>query len=565
MVVFAAGVVLPRLLFRHQHHHGHAHGHAADDCNASDDDETDAEERARTKAGLWLSLVAMMLHEVGDGVAIGTFASGAHAEHLHLEVFFAIAAHTVPVVALLVQAFVPVWGRTVAFFQGLALGLSGVLGVAVAGAVSETAAVTLTPYITAFAAGLLIHVVSHDHATPGARTRAARVVDVLAVIAGVALVSQGGHAHGEYSGEMHDEVAMSVSHALLDLSLETAPALLLGLVLAAGGSLRQALRGALVGAPLPICACGVLPVAHALRSRGAGAAFVVAFLLATPELGVESLLLTGRFLGWEFALLRLLGALLLAISAAVVVGRVLAGRDHALPAPTTDSALGADHSRWKRVVTQLDELFVHILPYTMVGLLAAAYVEVALDADTLSGLTHGSLDILVVTLVSVPVYVCAASATPLAAVLVAKGLSPGAALVGLLLGPATNLATLGFMRASFGMRATVGATIAAVAVTWVLAFGVNASALLPSVGLDGGEEHAHGALSYGALGLLLAWALRSVYLHGVDALFEGLRLNQGGSGHRDADHGHAAHGHAHGDHGHGAHAHGGRDHGGHGH
>jgi uncharacterized membrane protein YraQ (UPF0718 family) len=583
MVVFAAGVVLPRLLFRHQHHHGHAHGPGAADCGPSDDDETEADERARTKAGLWLSLVAMMLHEVGDGVAIGTFASGAHAEHLHLEVFFAIAAHTVPVVALLVQAFVPVWGRTVAFFQGLALGLSGVLGVAVAGAVSETAAVTLTPYITAFAAGLLIHVVSHDHSTAGVRTRAARVVDVLAVIAGVALVSQGGHAHGEYSGEMHDEVAMGVSHALLDLSLETAPALLLGLVLAAavqslghrvplaflqaGGSLRQALRGALAGAPLPICACGVLPVAHALRSRGAGAAFVVAFLLATPELGVESLLLTGRFLGWEFALLRLLGALLLAITAALVVGRVLTGRDHALPAPATDFELGAGESRWQRALTQLDELFVHILPYTMVGLLAAAYVEVALDADTLSGLTHGSLDILVVTLVSVPVYVCAASATPLAAVLVAKGLSPGAALVGLLLGPATNLATLGFMRASFGMRATVGATIAAVAVTWVLAFGVNASALLPSVGLDGGEEHAHGVLSYGALGLLLVWALRSVYLHGVDALFEGLRLNQGGSGHRDGDHGHAAHGHAHGDHGHGAHGHGhgGHDHGGHGH
>jgi uncharacterized membrane protein YraQ (UPF0718 family) len=511
MVVFAAGVALPRLLFRHHHHHGHAHGPGAADCGPSDDDETEADERARTKAGLWLSLVAMMLHEVGDGVAIGTFASGAHAEHLHLEVFFAIAAHTVPVVALLVQAFVPVWGRTVAFFQGLALGLSGVLGVAVAGAVSETAAVTLTPYITAFAAGLLIHVVSHDHSTAGVRTRAARVVDVLAVIAGVALVSQGGHAHGEYSGEMHDEVAMGVSHALLDLSLETAPALLLGLVLAAavqslghrvplaflqaGGSLRQALRGALAGAPLPICACGVLPVAHALRSRGAGAAFVVAFLLATPELGVESLLLTGRFLGWEFALLRLLGALLLAITAALVVGRVLAGRDHALPAPATDFELGAGESRWQRALTQLDELFVHILPYTMVGLLAAAYVEVALDADTLSGLTYGSLDILVVTLVSVPVYVCAASATPLAAVLVAKGLSPGAALVGLLLGPATNLATLGFMRASFGMRATVGATIAAVAVTWVLAFGVNASRPAPL----GGARGRRGARAWSAL------------------------------------------------------------------
>jgi uncharacterized membrane protein YraQ (UPF0718 family) len=331
--------------------------------------------------------------------------------------------------------------------------------------------------------------------------------------------------------------------------------------LQAGGSLRQALRGALVGAPLPICACGVLPVAHALRSRGAGAAFVVAFLLATPELGVESLLLTGRFLGWEFALLRLLGALLLAITAAVVVGRVLASRVEPPPAPASDLELGTGESGWQRALSQLDELFVHILPYTMVGLLAAAYAEVALDADALNGLAYGWLDVLVVTLVSVPVYVCAASATPLAAVLVAKGLSPGAALVGLLLGPATNVATLGFMRASFGLRATLGATLTAVAVTWVLAFGVNATSLIPAVALEDEAAHAHGALSYVALGLLLAWALRSVYLHGVDALFEGLRLNQGGAAHRRDHHGHEAHGHAHGGHGH---AHG-DHHGGHGH
>lgn len=604
LLVFAAGVVLPRLLFRHHHHPGGDHGLGHSD---DDDCETEAERRARTKAGLWLSLVAMMLHEAGDGVTIGAFASGSHAEHLHVEVFLAISAHTVPVVALLVQAFVPMWGRTVAFFQGLALGLSGMLGVALAGAVSASAAVTLTPYITAFVAGLLIHVVSHDHSSPSTRTRAARVADVLAVILGVALVSQGGHSHGEYSGELHDDVAESVSHTLLDLSLETAPTLLIGLVLAAlvqslgrtvphtllgeGGTLRQALRGALVGGPLPICACRVLPVAHAVRRHGAGAAFVVAFLLATPELGVESLLLTGRFLGWEFAVVRLVGALLVAVAAALVVGRLLAGHDPTRPPASADLELGADGSRFHRGLKQLDDLVVHILPYTMVGLLAAAYVEVALDANSLSGLRYGSIDILAMTIVSLPLYMCAASATPLAAVLIAKGLSPGAALVGLLLGPTTSLATLGFMRTTFGLRAALGATFAAIAVTWLLAHGVNATTLRPALVLGGGAEHAHGVFSYVALGLLLAWMLRGVYLNGVDALFAGLRLSHGrahGHDHAEHDHGHqhehggapeddgehghdhaghGGHGHdhaEHGGHGHG-HGHGGHGHGGHGH
>jgi len=302
-------------------------------------------------------------------------------------------------------------------------------------------------------------------------------------------------------------------------------------------------------------------VAQAIRSRGAGAAFVVAFVLATPELGVETLLLTGRFLGWEFAVLRLVGAVLVAVMAALVAGRLIGGHDPAPPLATTDLELHAGESRLQRGMTQLDYLFVHILPYTMVGLLAAAYVEVALDADALSGLTYGSLDILVVTIVSVPIYVCAASATPLAAVLIAKGLSPGAALVGLLLGPATNLATLGFMRASFGVRATVGATLAAVAVTWLLAYGVNSTALRPSVVLGGGEEHAHGALSYAALVLLLAWMLRNVYLHGVGALFAGLRLTHGSASHRHA-HDDV---HDHGEHGHDEHGHDERGRGGHSH
>ncbi|MCB9627798.1 MAG: permease [Sandaracinaceae bacterium] len=589
IAVFAAGVLVPRLMFHHHHGPGHGHGltHGPD---LFDDD------GAHIRAGLWLSLVAMMLHQMGDGVALGAFASGAHAEHLHVDLFFAIAAHTVPVVGLLVHAFVQQWGRTTASLQGLALGLSGVLGVALADAINASAAVAWTPFITAFAAGLLIHVVSHDRPATESRDRFARVMDVLAVVAGVALVSQGGHAHGEYEGAAHVDMAASVSQALLELSLATAPALLLGLLLGAalqslgrgiprawlsgGGPLRQALRGALAGGPLPVCSCAVLPVAHAIRSRGGSAAFVIAFLLATPELGIESLVLTGRFLGWQLALVRLLGAIVVAAGAAYVAGRVLASREQLRPTPQADFELGGPNSRFQRGLGQLDELFVHILPFTMVGLLAAAYAESALDAGALSGLASGSLDILLVTLVSMPVYVCAASATPLAAVLIAKGLSPGAALVGLLLGPATNLATLGFMRASFGARATWAATLCAVGLAWALAGAVNAFGVHQVPAPLTHAAHAHGTAAHVCLAVLVAWVLRTVYVHGVSALFDGLKVtrfdaahghahgHEGAIGPADAHehaHGHGTHGHGHGEHGHGAHGEHGHGPGAHGH
>jgi uncharacterized membrane protein YraQ (UPF0718 family) len=534
LVVFVAGLLVPRLLFHHHHGPGHGHGHILGPDRYDDDG-------AHIRAGLLLSLVAMMLHQVGDGVALGAFASGAHAEHRHIDVFFAIAAHTVPVVGLLVHAFVQQWGRTIASLQGLALAVSGALGVGLADAINASAAVALTPFITAFAAGLLVHVVSHDRPPAAARDRFARVMDVLAVVAGVALVSQGGHAHGVHRDE-HAESVLSVPHALVDLSLDVAPALLVGLLLAAvvrsqvarvprawllrGGPMRQALLGALAGAPLPMCACGVLPVAHRMRRRGAAAAFVVAFLLAAPQLGVESLVITGRFLGWDLALLRLCGALAVATLAAYVTGRALGAQAPATATLESDFEVDAGESRWTRVASRLDELFVHILPFTMVGLLAAAYADVSLDAGAFDALRVGSLDVLVATLVSLPVYVCAASAAPLAAVLIAKGLSPGAALVGLVLGPTTSLATLGFMRATFGARATVVAIVGAVGATWALAYGVNALGVRPPPALALPGTHAHGATAFISLGLLTLALLRTVYKHGVNALFDGLKVSR---------------------------------------
>ena len=193
---------------------------------------------------------------------------------------------------------------------------------------------------------------------------------------------------------------------------------------------------------------------------------MIAFLLATPELGVESLALTARFLGWEFAILRLVAAMLIAICAAWLAAKVSRVADEAPPAEPEAVELDGGGARLRRAASQLDELFLHILPFTVLGLIAAAYVEAFVEPASVQALRASSLDILVVSAVAIPVYVCATSATPLAAVLIAKGLSPGAALVGLLLGPATNVATLGYLRATFGARVMLAVAGGAVVVAW---------------------------------------------------------------------------------------------------
>ena len=151
------------------------------------------------------------------------------------------------------------------------------------------------------------------------------------------------HAPG---GEHGDAVELreAILEALVELTVETAPLLLFGLLigamlqtfgsklpmtwLRAGNPAQQAIRGALVGAPLPICACGVLPLAQSLKQRGAGPALVVAFLLATPELGVESFVLSVRFLGWPFAVFKVFSAALTGVVGGLWAERLSRGRGY---------------------------------------------------------------------------------------------------------------------------------------------------------------------------------------------------------------------------------------------
>ncbi|HJL19992.1 MAG TPA: permease [Sandaracinaceae bacterium LLY-WYZ-13_1] len=535
LAVFAAGAVVPTLLEKLAARRGAAHA---------------------DRWGLELGYGALLVHKLADGVGLGTYGGEHHAGHGHFDVLFAIAAHTVPMVALVTIAFARAVGTRSAVRRAAGLAAATVLGVLVPNLVPTALFEAVEPWVTAAVAGLLLHVLAHDW-LPGAAPRRgwARVADLLAVAAAFGLVLASGHDH--HGGS---DVRARVGASLLDLSLETAPALLAGLVLGAllsawgsrlpsrwlrtGGPLGQAMRGAVVGAPLPICACGVLPLASSLKRRGAGAALVVAFLLATPELGLETFALTGQLVGWPFAVVRLVAAVALAVVAALVVHRVAGRRGAAFDGTIVTS--DDDRPFAVRFVESFDELVHHVAPWTVVGLVAAALVASVLSPAGLADLRPFGLDVLAVTLVAVPSYVCAASATPLAAVLLAHGMSPGAVLVGLLLGPATNLATLGFLRATYGMRATVAAVVALVVGAWAMAAGLNLWGELPvTASAAAVAEHEHGAVALGAAVLLALVLARSIWQAGLRGWLGTLSEAVGGHGHDHAHHPHAHHPHAH--------------------
>ena len=522
----------------------------------------DRPDEAAADVGLEIGYFGLLLHNLGDGLAIAAYAGPLATGPVAADVALSIAAHSIPVTALLVVAFARHRGARAALRRAAGLALATVFGAQLGDLVPAALARAWEPWIGAGLAGLLLHVIAHDWSVERTRSRMQRVWEMSAVAAAVMLVFGAGHDAEGPAGETR----AAFGDALLDLGLETAPMLLVGLLAGAivqtlggripetllrgGAAFRQALRGAIVGAPLPVCACGVLPIGNALRQRGAGAALVVAFLLATPEVGIETFALTVRFLGGSFAVVRVAVALLAAVAAAVVIARVAGVRSHH-PSPT-DRAGGTplfaenrDAPLAVRLLRSFDELMDHSGAWIVVGVVCAAFAQISVPADSLHRFAAGGLDVVLVSLVAIPSYVCAASATPLAAVLIEKGLSPGAALALLLLGPATNVATVVALRRWYGMSATAFALAALVGVVWLAAFALNAAPLPLATGLHTNLPHDHGFLAHLSLAVCCALLVRQIWRHGLRGWLGSLGHLLAAHDH-DHDHDHAGHGHAHG-------------------
>lgn len=288
--------------------------------------------------------------------------------------------------------------------------------------------------------------------------------------------------------------------------LEASPWLVLGLLFA--GLVRSFLPGdllarligksgvggvvkaSLFGAPLPLCSCGVLPTAIGLRRQGLSRPATVSFLIATPQNGVDSLAISYSMLGLPFTIARLVCSLISSFLAGLVTLLVAPdadGRAKKTPAspeasccesiqtvaqrtsccepqavssccatgnevPAKDEDRGASLIGGQRYA--FGKLYSDLAGWLMLGILIAGVINAFVSPQSLAGSASGLGVMLLILLVSIPMYICATASTPVAASMLVAGVSPGAVLVFLLAGPATNIAGIVLIRREIGTRAT---------------------------------------------------------------------------------------------------------------
>ena len=227
-----------------------------------------------------------------------------------------------------------------------------------------------------------------------------------------------------------------------------------------GQGLRGVFLASLLGVPLPLCSCGVIPVSASIRRHGAGRGATTAFLISTPQTGVDSIAVTYAMFGWLYAVFRPLAAL-----ATGMVGGVLAqlvepdgakpDGHRSAPSPcreaccTTDGGSRAIQAVRYGLVTLPRDIGLPLL----IGVVIAGAIGALVPPQALQPyLGGGVVAILLAMAAGLPIYVCATASVPLAAGLMHLGASPGAALAFLIAGPATNAATLSVVWKLLGRR-----------------------------------------------------------------------------------------------------------------
>jgi len=312
--------------------------------------------------------------------------------------------------------------------------------------------------------------------------------------------------------------------------LELAPSLLVGLFIAGlihafvpPGVIRRGLskpdwrsvvRASIVGVPLPLCSCGVIPTALGLRREGASRGAATSFMISTPQTGVDSILVTAAFLGWPFAIFKLVAAFVTGVVGGVVVNRAVPEAstlddDEIANLNTEPSPTGGIARIVEAVRYAVFDLLGAIYLWLVIGVLAAALVTTLTPADFFAGRTwaDGLLGMLVMLAIALPLYVCTTASVPIAASLIAAGLPAGSALVFLMAGPATNLATIGAVYRTLG--GAVLSIYLGTVVVMSLGFGLVFDQLLISVP-DQIIAHEHGQSWLATASTLLLLALTAM-------------------------------------------------------
>lgn len=521
---------------------------------------------------LILALLGMAAHACLDGLFLSdshNLLDDAHGHrHTHEVTAWAIILHRIP-------EGVGVWWivpRTLGFLPAVLVTVVSVsatlFGFYLGDSVLTDASQRGLALLQSLLVGSLLHVVLHSHIPAPRETGRWRIASVAgAALAAVVLwiVIRDHfpvHEHG------------SPLEVFLSLAIESAPALLIAYLLVGlchaflpanwlqsmtrGSKWTQALRGVAIGLPVPVCSCGVVPIYRELIRQGAAMAAAMAFLVATPELELAAVLLTWQLMGAEVALVRVLMAAALALLVGVFVASFARAPKPDPGAPTGAMPAASSGGLGARLRSAVQFGYGPAVDNTatwiLTGLLLSAMLMPYIDRDWIATLPPG-IDVPIAALLGLPLYVCATGSTPLAAMLLVQGLSPGAVLAFLLTGPATNVTTFGVLARLHGAR-----TAALFAVSmWVGAVGLgylaNVVVPAPAVASLMDDVHAHSTLGWVLLAVLGVVFGLSLLRQGVrpflERLFEspanlGPGETAGGCGTPGHDHAHVhAHHHTH--------------------
>lgn len=427
----------------------------------------------KNKGEFIILILALSIHAALESSAIGGHNLEGSKESLGL----AIILHRLPVGLILFLSASLVGGSILGYISIAFLSLMTLLGFFLGGNFFESIGF---PYslLEAFVAGSLLHVViGHNiefKTKPHSETKvhccsthakqntySATFGAILGIFLVILVLEQP-------SFPQTTTESYSFLDTFLTFALESSPALLIAYTIASflkilinpsklnwlkkGSTLTQSLKGVAFGLPLPICSCGVLPLYKTLNHQGVPAAAGIAFLIATPELGIDAILLSLPLLGKEFTLYRLLSAFAISVAAAMFLGRMI--KKETPNTETVDTRV-ENKPISKKIKEGLAfgflELFDHTMPWILFGLFIAALLEPLLGHTLLQDIPH-FFQVPIFALLGIPIYVCASGATPIAAILVHKGISAGSALAFLIAGPATNITTFGVLSRLHGRR-----------------------------------------------------------------------------------------------------------------
>lgn len=246
-----------------------------------------------------------------------------------------------------------------------------------------------------------------------------------------------------------------------------------------GKALKSSVLASVFGIPLPLCSCGVIPTGTALYRNGASKGGTVSFLISTPQTGIDSILATFSLMGLPFAVIRPVAALITGITGGLITGVITNNK--------SDSRVYQQHDETPKTFSQrvVDvfrygflEFIQDISKWLVIGIVLAAIISALIPDDFFELMNLPPiLQMLVILVVSIPLYICATGSIPLAAVLILKGLSPGAAFVLLMAGPATNAATITMIGKVLGKRSLF--TYLATIIVGALSFGLIIDYVLP--------------------------------------------------------------------------------------